>query len=59
MSAPLEWREVNGKLDPQKYTIKNLLPRLKRKKHDPMLAVLEAEPDLLATLARLAEIVAV
>ncbi len=57
VSAPLEWKEVNARLTPQKFTIKNLLTRLKRRKTDPLLPVLTEKPDLVAALAKLAKIV--
>ena len=55
VSAPLEWREVTMKLTPQQFTIRNLPERLARRKDDPLLPVLEARPDLVGALARLAE----
>ncbi|MFQ5599674.1 MAG: DNA ligase D [Candidatus Krumholzibacteriia bacterium] len=54
VSAPLEWSEVNARLTPQKFTIRNLPARLKRKKKDPLRALLDARPDLVSALARLA-----
>ena len=56
VSAPLEWREVNRKLTAQQFTMQNMAARLKRKKKDPMLPVLRAKPDLVAALAKLAEL---
>lgn len=32
VSTPIEWEEVNSKLDPSKFTIKTVLSRLKKKK---------------------------
>jgi bifunctional non-homologous end joining protein LigD len=54
VSTPLEWSEVRRGLDPSRFTIKTLPARLKRKKRDPVRAVLEAKPDLVSALARLA-----
>jgi bifunctional non-homologous end joining protein LigD len=54
-SAPLRWSEVNGKLDPKTFTIKTIPARMKKLRDDPLAAVLSAEPDLHAALARLAE----
>jgi bifunctional non-homologous end joining protein LigD len=54
VSMPLEWKEVNGKLDNRAFTIKNALARLE-KKGDPLAPVLKLKPDLPAALARLAE----
>ena len=57
VSAPLDWREVTGKLDPQKYTVNNMPTRLKRKKRDPVLPVLKKDPDLVGALEALAALV--
>jgi bifunctional non-homologous end joining protein LigD len=57
VSAPLTWREVGGRLGPQKYTIANLGRRLARTKRDPMLPVLREKPDLVAVLSRLAKLI--
>jgi bifunctional non-homologous end joining protein LigD len=54
-SAPLRWSEVNGKLDPKKFTIKTIPARMKKLGDDPLAPVLSAEPDLHAALSRLAE----
>jgi bifunctional non-homologous end joining protein LigD len=57
VSAPLEWREVNAKLTPRAWTLANLPQRLRRRKTDPLRAVLDDKPDLLRILERLAAIV--
>jgi bifunctional non-homologous end joining protein LigD len=31
VSTPLEWKEVNHKLSPQQFTIKNIFQRIKKK----------------------------
>ena len=54
VSAPLRWSEVNGKLDPKKFTLKSLPARMKRLSGDPLLPVLTLSPDLPAALQRLA-----
>jgi bifunctional non-homologous end joining protein LigD len=54
VSAPLEWKEVTKKLDPQAYTIKNLPARLAKRKRDPLAPLLTTKPDLVAALERLA-----
>ncbi len=55
VSAPLRWKEVTAKLDFRKFTLKTLPRRMKRLKEDPIVAVLDDDPDLEAALAALAE----
>ncbi len=55
VSMPLEWREVTAKLDIRKFTIKNAPARLEKLGSDPLFPVMEAQPDLVAALERLAE----
>jgi len=52
VSTPLDWSEVNGRLDPRRFTIRNVPGRLARK-GDPLRPVLAGKPDLVAALARL------
>jgi bifunctional non-homologous end joining protein LigD len=52
VSTPLEWKDVNAKLDPAKLTIKTV-PRRMEKKGDPMVKVLTLKPDLVKALALL------
>lgn len=54
VSAPLRWREVNGSLRLDKFTIRSMPRRLARMSEDPLLDVLETEPDLFGALGRLA-----
>jgi len=54
VSTPLEWHEVDAKLDPKKFTLRTILGRLAKKKKDPILEVLSAKPDLGRALERLA-----
>jgi bifunctional non-homologous end joining protein LigD len=56
VSTPLRWREVNGKLDPSKFTVATVPARLKRQRSDPWKGFLEARPDLPEALALLAEL---
>jgi bifunctional non-homologous end joining protein LigD len=53
VSMPLGWREVNGRLDPRRFTIATATARLKRWRGDPLAAVLEQRPDLVRALAGL------
>jgi bifunctional non-homologous end joining protein LigD len=55
VSMPLEWREVTPKLDIRKFTIKNAPARMEKLGSDPLLPVLDVQPDLVAALERLAE----
>ena len=52
VSMPIEWDEVNGRLQNSKFTIANALKRLE-KKGDPVANVLELKPDLVGVLERL------
>jgi bifunctional non-homologous end joining protein LigD len=54
VSAPLTWKEVNGKLDMAKFTIRTMPRRMERLGEDPMRAVLTLRPDLGGALGRLA-----
>ena len=55
VSTPLDWSEVNQKLHPRQYTIKNVVKRMKSMRDDPMRPVLELKPDLQAALAKLGQ----
>ena len=55
MSTPLDWREVNGRLDVRAFTVKTVPQRLRKRKADPLLPVLTEEPDLERVIARLSE----
>ena len=54
VSMPLVWTEVDQSLDPRAFTIRNAVERMERMKVDPVLGVLEAQPDLSVVLQRLA-----
>jgi bifunctional non-homologous end joining protein LigD len=57
VSMPLRWREVNARLDPRRYTIRNAVARMSRLDGgDPLAPVLDSAPDLAAALARLSEV---
>lgn len=55
VSAPLEWKEVNGKLDPQQFTIRTMLARLEKWPNDPMPRVLTLAPNIAEVIERLQE----
>jgi bifunctional non-homologous end joining protein LigD len=54
VSMPLRWSEVNARLDPRRFTIRNAVARLRRLGGDPLAPVLGAAPDLLGALEKLA-----
>jgi len=53
VSMPIEWREVTPKLKLSDFTIRTAPTRMKKLKHDPLLAVLDEKPDLVGALERL------
>ena len=55
VSMPIHWREVNKKLRPDTFHIKNAIQRLKRQKQDPALAVLSTSVNLIEVLEALTE----
>jgi bifunctional non-homologous end joining protein LigD len=55
VSMPLRWSEVNGRLDPGRFTIRNAAVRMRRLGGDPLAGVLASAPDLAAALAALAK----
>ncbi|MGH7529150.1 MAG: DNA ligase D [Gemmatimonadales bacterium] len=55
VSMPLEWDEVNARLDNGKFTIANARKRMEKRGEDPVVAVLRTTPDLVAVLERLNE----
>lgn len=54
VSMPLTWDEVNERLDPKHFTIRNAQERMMALGEDPVRAVLEEKPDLGQVLQRLA-----
>jgi bifunctional non-homologous end joining protein LigD len=54
VSAPLRWSEVSSRLDIRQHTIRTMPGRLKRMKEDPLLPILDTEPDLDGAMAALA-----
>ena len=57
VSMPLKWREVNRRLKNQRFHIGNAARRMKRLGEDPMNSVISRQPDLVRSLARLAELI--
>jgi bifunctional non-homologous end joining protein LigD len=53
VSTPLRWSEVNARLDPARFTIRNVPARARRLRADPLRPVLTGAPDLLGALERL------
>ncbi len=58
VSMPLRWDEVDGSLDPRRFTIRTAIERMEGMAADPVLGVLEETPDLPRALAQLAAQVA-
>jgi bifunctional non-homologous end joining protein LigD len=54
VSTPLAWDEVDARLEPRKFTIREVPDRL-RDQGDPLAPVLERKPDLAAALGKLGE----
>ncbi|GIW51440.1 MAG: ATP-dependent DNA ligase [Gemmatimonadales bacterium] len=50
VSMPLEWREVNDRLDPASFDIRTAPARMRKLKRDPMREILELKPDLQRSL---------
>lgn len=46
VSMPLEWREVNDRLDPATFDIRTAPARMRKLERDPMREVLDLKPDL-------------
>jgi bifunctional non-homologous end joining protein LigD len=57
VSMPLRWSEVNGKLDPKKFTLKTAPARMKKLREDPFAKVLTEKPDVPKVLAKLAGLI--
>jgi bifunctional non-homologous end joining protein LigD len=53
VSTPLRWSEVNGRLDPARFTIRTVPARARRLAEEPLLPVLAERPDLRAARERL------
>jgi len=51
-SCPLDWGEVNNKLDPAKFTIRTI-PKRFAKRGDPLAAVLEGKSDMGQAIAKI------
>ncbi|HSS48916.1 MAG TPA: DNA ligase D [Thermoanaerobaculia bacterium] len=55
VSTPLDWSEVEPRLDLRDFNLKTVPQRLHRRKKDPLLPVLSVQPDLARTLELLGE----
>lgn len=55
VSAPLDWDEVNDRLDIRAFTMQTMPKRLERMRQDPLRDVLSLSPNLLQALERLAQ----
>ena len=53
VSTPLRWSEVTARLDPSRFTIRNVPRRAERLGDDPLRPVLARKPDLARALERL------
>jgi bifunctional non-homologous end joining protein LigD len=53
VSMPLDWSEVDARLDPARFHLRSAVARMQRLGEDPLRPVLDASPDLLAALERL------
>jgi bifunctional non-homologous end joining protein LigD len=53
VSTPLLWSEVTDDLDPGRFTIRTVPPRLRAQAADPLRPVLSEKPDLLRALQKL------
>jgi bifunctional non-homologous end joining protein LigD len=54
VSTPLDWSEVDDSLDVRAFNIKTVPRRLRKRKRDPLLPVLDLQPDLERSLELLA-----
>ncbi len=52
-STPLSWHEVTPTLDVRAFSIRSVPDRMRKLEQDPLLAVLDEKPDLVAALQRL------
>lgn len=57
VSTPLHWREVSAKLDVRRHNLRTVPKRLEKVSEDPLLPVLDTRPDLMAALAKLADLI--
>ena len=55
VSTPLDWKEVTAKLDVGAFTLKTVPERLRKRRSEPLLPVLEETPDLERVVAALSE----
>jgi bifunctional non-homologous end joining protein LigD len=53
VSTPLSWKEVNRGLHIERFTMDNMIKRMRRLEDDPLRPILDLEPDLLGVLQKL------
>jgi bifunctional non-homologous end joining protein LigD len=58
VSAPLKWAELNDNLDPSRWNIKTMAPRMSRLKADPFLGAIEDQQRIEEAIPKVEELLA-